>query len=285
MERIPRTVLFGNPEKAAPQISPDGTKLAYLAPHNGVLNVWVRTLGQTDDHVVTDDQKRGIRRYFWQPDGAHIVYLQDQDGDENWHVYQSDVETRNTRDLTPYEGVQARIVAVDPNVPDQILVAVNNRTPQFHDVYRVDLRTGNAEPDTQNPGDVANWSADNALQVRAAQVVLPDGGTEIRVREEAEAPWRTFQTWGPDESFGGIAGFTPDNASAWLISSVDANAARLLEANLSTGEMTVVVEDPQYDVHNILVHPTRRTLEAVEFVRARSEWQLIDQSLQADFDV
>jgi hypothetical protein len=81
---IPREVLFGNPEKTSPQLSPDGTRLGYLAPSNGVLNVWVRTVGKTDDQVITSDKKRGIRFFGWQFDGDHILYIQDKDGDENW---------------------------------------------------------------------------------------------------------------------------------------------------------------------------------------------------------
>lgn len=280
---IPREVLFGNPERANPQISPDGRLLAYLAPHNGVLNVWIRTVGQQDDRVVTDDRKRGIRIYFWQPDSRHIIYLQDQNGDENWRVYQTSVETKQTRDLTPFERVQARIVAVDPDIPDRILVALNNRDPRLHDVYRVDLKTGKLELDTQNPGDVADWVADNELRVRAAEVLLPDGSTEIRIRDDERSPWRTFLKWGPDESFGGIAGFTRDNKSVWLISSVNANAARLLEVDLASGQQRVIAEDPQYDVSGILVHPRKRTLEAVSFVRARTEWQIIDRAVEPDF--
>src|SRR4029079_1092591 len=106
---IPRQILFGNPEKAAPEISPDGKHLAYLAPDQGVLNVWVRTIGQQDDHVVTADRKRGIHSYFWQQDSRHISYVQDLDGDENWHVYQTELQGKTTRDLTPYSGVQAEI--------------------------------------------------------------------------------------------------------------------------------------------------------------------------------
>src|SRR5215467_4498089 len=88
---IPRSVLFGNPERSAPAISPDGSLLAYLAPDQGVLNVWVRTLGKTDDRVVTSDRKRGIRNFEWQYDSRNILYAQDKDGDENWHVYQTNI--------------------------------------------------------------------------------------------------------------------------------------------------------------------------------------------------
>src|SRR5579863_9919470 len=61
---IPREVLFGNPERTDPQISPDGTQIGYLAPVDGVLNVWIRTLGNTDDRPVTADKNRGIRNCF-----------------------------------------------------------------------------------------------------------------------------------------------------------------------------------------------------------------------------
>lgn len=281
---IPRDVLFGNPEKTNPQISPDGKMLGYLAPHNGVLNVWVRTLGQDDDQVITADKKRGIRFFGFQYDSEHVFYIQDQDGDENWHLYQTNLKTKNTRDLTPFQGVQAQPVAADPNYPDQMLVALNVRDRRLHDVYRVNLKNGALELDTENPGDVAGWNVDNHMQVRVAQVYLPDGGNEIRIREDAKSAWRTFQKWSADETFGGVVGFTPDNKGVFVISSVDANAARLLQIDLASGTSTVLAEDQQYDVGGIMAHPKTHRLEAVQFVRARSEWTLVDKSLQADVE-
>ena len=280
---IPRAVLFGNPEKDGPQVSPDGKHLAYLAPQDGVLNVWVRTLGAEDDRVVTDDKKRGIRNFFWRLDSAHVLYLQDADGDENFHLYQTEVATRATEDLTPFPGVRALPLASDPNFPDTLLVSLNKRDPRLFDVYRLDLPTRALTLDTENPGDVAGFSADNALQVRAAQVQLPNGGTEIRVRDEAGTAWRIFQTWGPDESNGGIAGFVPDNTRVLLISSVDANAARLLEMDLDTGASRVVAEDAAYDIGGTMRHPKTHALEAVQFVRARREWTALDPALENDF--
>jgi dipeptidyl aminopeptidase/acylaminoacyl peptidase len=281
---IPRELLFGNPERAQPRLSPDGAKLAYLAPHNGVLNVWVRTIGKEDDHVITADKKRGIRFYTWQYDGKHVLYIQDRDGDENWHLYQTNLETKLTRDLTPFEGVQAQPIAHEPEFPDVYLAGLNIRDRRLHDVYRINLKTGAVELDTQNPGDVAGWTTDNNLQVRAAHIYAPDGGTVIRIRDNPKAPWREFQKWGADETFGGLAGFTPDNKGAWVISSVGANAARLLEVDLATGKSKVIAEDAQYDVAGIMEHPRTRKLEAVSFVRARTEWQVLDKSVEADFE-
>ena len=284
VDLIPRDVLFGNPERQSPQISPDGTKLGFLAPQNGVLNVWVRTLGKDDDRCVTSDAKRGIRRWFWQGDSTNILYLQDKGGDENWHLYQSSLDGKTTKDLTPFDGVQAQIVGASAKVRSVLLVGLNQRDKRVFDVSRLDLTTGTLEPDTENPGDVAGWSSDMNLSVRACQVFAPDGGTIIRVREGAGSAWREFQKWGPDETFGGVAGFTPDGKSAWLASSVGAETSRLLEVNLETGESRVLAEDPRYDVGGTMIHPTTGALEAVQFQRERSEWKALDPKVAEDFE-
>jgi dipeptidyl aminopeptidase/acylaminoacyl peptidase len=282
---IPREVLFGNPERADPQISPDGTQLGYLAPVDGVLNVWIKTLGKDDDRAVTADKKRGIRNFLWQFDNQHILYTQDVGGDENWRLYQTDISTKQTKDLTPFEKVRVDIVAYDHKFPDTILVQMNKRDPRLFDIHRIDLKTGKVELDTENPGDVAGFQPDNALQVRAAQVQTPDGGTIVRVRDDAKSPWREFIKWGPDETFGGIAGFTPDNKSLWINTSLDVNASRLIEMDIATGKRKVIAEDPQFDVSNIITNPKTNALEVVSFTKQRTEYVWFDPRVKADFEV
>src|SRR5215217_4854477 len=146
---IPREVLFGNPEKMAPRLSPDGERLAYLAPKDGVMNVWVGPvggeIGGDDFEPVTDDRKRGIRVYFWAEDNTHIVYLQDEGGDENWRVHAVDASTKEDRDLTPFDNVQAQIVDKSRHFPDTLLVALNRENLELHDVYRLTLSTGDLD--------------------------------------------------------------------------------------------------------------------------------------------
>ena len=125
---IPREVLFGNPERANPRISPDATRMAWIAPDKkNVLQVWVKTIGKDDDKMVTADKKRGVRQYFWAPDNKTILYVQDNDGDENFHVHGVDLTTANDRDFTAIQGVRAGIVAVEPNTPSELLVSLNAR--------------------------------------------------------------------------------------------------------------------------------------------------------------
>ena len=265
---IPREVLFGNPERADPQISPDGTQIGYLAPVDGVLNVWIRTLGKADDRAVTADRHRGIRNFLWQYDNKHILYVQDVGGDENWRLYQTDLATKQTKDLTPFDKVRVDIVAYEWSLPDTILVQLNKRDPKLFDVHRIDLKTGKVELDTENPGDVQSWQADNALQIRAAQVQTDDGGTIIRIRDNSKSPWRELIKWGPDETFGGVNGFSPDNQALWVTTSLDVNAARLLEIDLGSGKRKVITEDPQFDVSSTINNPKTNALEAVSYTKA-----------------
>jgi hypothetical protein len=156
---IPRDVLFSNPERTAPQISPDGTRMAWLAPDKkNVLQVWVKTIGKDDDKIVTADKKRGIRIYEWALDNKNLLYLQDNDGDENYHVYGADLESGNVRDCTPVQGTRADIIAIEPSLPNEILVTLNARNRELFDVYRVNLESGAMVLDTKNPGDVSDGS-------------------------------------------------------------------------------------------------------------------------------
>ncbi|HET6274742.1 MAG TPA: S9 family peptidase [Candidatus Cybelea sp.] len=281
---IPRSVLFGNPEKAGPAISADGRALAYLAPANGVLSIWVRTIGENDDRVVATDPSRPIRNVVWQPDSKHVLYEQDKGGNENFHVYQTDVATKSTRDLTPFgDKVRSDIEAVDPRYPTQMLVTSNKRDPNVFDVYRVDLQNGTATLDTQNPGTVGGWAEDNHLVVRGALQNNADGSSAILVRPNAAAPWHTLLKASPDDQIAPVA-FSANNRSLYVSSSVGANSSQLLRYDLSNDQHSVVASDPTYDVGAPLVDEKTRKLAAVAFQRDRTEWQVLDPSYRSDFE-
>jgi dipeptidyl aminopeptidase/acylaminoacyl peptidase len=282
---IPRELLFGNPEKTSAKLSHDGSKLAYLAPDaQNVLNVWVRDLRLGNpDRQITNDRKRGIRQFAWQFNDEHILYIQDQDGDENWHLYQTHLTTQATKDLTPYEGIQVAIVGAEPHFPNELLIQMNKRDSTLFDVYRLNFATGQLELDTENPGDVIHWIADHNLQIRASQSYTSDGSNLIRIRDKVESPWRDWLTIDHNE-IGEVADFSSDNQSLYLMTSLDANTSRLLKVNVATGERTLITEDPYYDISDLLFHPTSHTLEAVGIEREKYDWIVFDPLLKADFD-
>jgi dipeptidyl aminopeptidase/acylaminoacyl peptidase len=288
---IPREVIFGNPEMASPRLSPDGALLAYIAPKDGVLNVWVGPAGSRpggeDFHPVTDDRKRGIRTYFWTEDGEYLVYLQDQDGDENWRLYavRPDAEKVEARPLTPFENVQARPLEKSRRHPQRILVELNRRNPELHDAYGLDLASGKLELLAENPGNVAGWVADADLSVRAAVTVYPDGGLGLLFRKDEQEEWREILSWGPEDGLSsGPVGFSGDGRRMFLRDSRGTNAARLVELDLESNETRTLAEDPRYDVSDVLIHPDTREVQAVAFTRARTEWTVLDEEIREDFE-
>lgn len=282
---IPREVIFGNPEKASPQISPDGTLLAYLAPVDNVLNVWIRTVGQEDDKPVTKDDDRGIRSYFWAADSKRILYLQDVGGNENWRLYGVDLTTDEIKDYTPFENVQVRIVDRNKHFPNELLIAMNKENPQVHDVYHLDLTTGDMELVARNPGNFAGWATDPNFKVRGALATNPEGGTDLMLRESEEGSWDKFITWGSEDVLtSGPVSFNLGGDSLYLIDSRNVNAGRLIKMDIADKGFDVIAEDPQYDVSGALIHPDRYEVQAVSFTRARQEWKVLDESIRSDFE-
>ncbi len=281
---IPREVIFGNPDKVSPKISPDGKRLAYIAPDEGVLNVWVRTIGKNDDRPVTNDRIRGIRAYFWAENNEQILYVQDKGGDEDWHLYCVTLSTGDEKDLTPFEGVQARVVAAEPEFPNEILVGINNRNPQLHDVHRADLRTGKLTLEAQNDQGFVGWVADDEFKVRGAVRITPEAGTALEVRDTTDSAWRTLVKWDAEDTLGsGPLGFTPDGSGMYLISSAGSNTGQLRQIDLSTGKETTLASDPDSDVGGVLIHPTRKTVQAVAFNKERQSWKVLDPTIADDF--
>jgi dipeptidyl aminopeptidase/acylaminoacyl peptidase len=281
---IPREVLFGNPERISPEISPDGRQLAWIAPDkSNVLQVWVKTVGKNDDKVVTADKKRGIRRYLWAENSRALIYLQDSDGDENWHAYGVDLGSGNIRDYTAFQGVRADITATDPNFPDEVLVQLNLRDRRLFDVYRLNLETGALVLDTPNPGDVSGWGSDAKFQIRAAQVATSDGGTEIRLRDDAKSPWRSWLKVGPDEILD-ILDLTADGRSAILQSSLGRDTAAVVERTIATGAEKVIASSDEVDAGNVVIHPRTHVVQAVSFAPGRARWTVVDPTVQGDFE-
>ena len=283
---IPREKLFGNPVKASPQISPDGKRLAYLAPQDGVLNVWVKTIGKEDDKVLTADKVRGIRQYFWAENATHIVYLQDAGGDENWHAYSIPATGGTALDLTPGKGAQAQIFGVEKSDPNHILIGLNDRDPQYHDVYKVDIRNGKKTLVVKNDVKAVGFSVDHKLRVRVAQVFTPDGTFEILHRADEKSPWKKIAAWGAEDSFtSNLGGFAGDNRTLYVLSTVGSNAAELRGIDTRTGKEKTIVGDPEADVSNLLVSQSNHKVLAVAFDRARTEWKALDPKVGKDLAV
>lgn len=281
---IPREVLFGNPTRAGVQLSPDGTRLSWLAPVDGVLNIWVAPVDDLEAaQPVTSATARPISNYSWAFTNQHLLYVQDQNGDENNHVYSVNLNTHEVIDLTPLESIQARISEVTYKHPETILVGINDRNPQLHDLYRVNIETGERELVMENPGFVALLT-DDELQVRYGLTFTPNSQVVVLKLDNGQ-PTEPILVLGPEDVLTtSPIGFTKDNQSIYLIDSRGRNTAALARLNPDTEDLEVLAEDPRADITGVLLHPTERTAQAAASTYEKTEWQVLDPALQADFD-
>lgn len=177
---IPRAVFFDNTanNKQHLRLSPDGQKIAYIAPLNGVLNIWVSTKDDMQNpKTVTNDAERGIRAFVWAYTNKHIIYGKDTDGDENTRLYVLDLITGKEQLITPATKVLAGIDKLSDKFPEEILVSLNERNPSFHDTYRLNIITGARELVYEN-NEFRSLIYDNNFNLRFATKANKEGGTE-----------------------------------------------------------------------------------------------------------
>jgi dipeptidyl aminopeptidase/acylaminoacyl peptidase len=262
---IDRELFFGDPEYSGAQISPDGEWISFIKPYNDVRNIWVKGVDEPFEAArpVTADA-RPVMAYFWSWDGEYVLYVQDKNGDENFHVWavdpegdaEADTGVPPARDLTPVEGVRARIFDVPKNAPDTIVVGLNDRDPSFHDVYKVSISTGERELMIENTQQVAGYQFDLDGDVRLAVRQTPDGGTEILRIDGADLEQiytcSYLENCYPTQ-------FHPDDERFYMVSNKGegVDLTQLMLMNAETGDTEVLESDPdnQVDFAGAFFHP------------------------------
>ncbi|MBM4169623.1 MAG: alpha/beta fold hydrolase [Ignavibacteria bacterium] len=251
---IDRDLFFGDPEISGAQISPDGKYISFLKPFMNVRNIWVKERHEPFEKArpITADTTRPVMIYFWSHDSRYVLYAQDKGGDENYRVYAVNPGEKGdpvppARDLTPYKGVRAMIIAVPKKTPNTIVVGLNDRRADLHDVYTVDLSTGERTLVRKNDDNIAGWSTDLDGKLRLGIRVTADGGNEI-LQIEGESLKQIYAV-SPYES-AGPSRFTPDGKKFYMVTNKgeDRDKIQLELFDLATGRTTLVEKDPLNEV-------------------------------------
>lgn len=277
---IARQSLFGNPDRAYALISPDGRRLASLAPVDGVMNIIVTPLDRPAEAVpVTRESGRGIGHCAWAYDGRSLVYLSDRDGNEQWHLYRVYLDSGEVLDLTPGEG-RVRLLDTSPRYPEEVLVEIQAAEPDVAGIFRIALADGTrvrlaAVPDFQRLlwSDFRPW-----LGVRA----LPDGGSEWH-QPDGDV-WRLWLQIPAEDNLTTFPLARTADGGLYLVDSRDRDTAALCRQGPATSEREVLFADPRADVSDVLLDARSREPLAVAVTWARKEWHVLDAGLAAEFD-
>ena len=282
---IPREKLFGNPTKASGQISPDGKWLSWLAPKDGVLNVWMAPISNRDDaRAMTSATDRPIRQYFWAPDSRSLLYIQDKGGDENFLLYGIDIATGEERTLTPFEKTRVQIVGGSEQIRDRILVGLNNRDSSYHDIYLLDLNTGALTQVLRNE-EYAGFIADDSLTLRLAMKANAQGGMDyFRVSDGAVADEPFASTGLADAMTTSPAGYTNDGRTLYWLDSRERNTAALIAQDVASSETRVIAQDARADIGGTIRNPKTGEVEAYSVNYLQREWTALDPQIKASLD-
>ncbi|MBX7514941.1 S9 family peptidase [Qipengyuania sp. GH38] len=277
-ELIDRDELFGNPVASQGRISPDGQWVSWIAPDEGVMNVWVAPASDpSNGKVVTDDRHRGISNHQWTVDSQYVLFVKDNDGDENFHVYAADPETGETRDLTPLpDGIRAQLMGASRDRPGVILVGTNERNPQLTDLYEYNIETGERTLVAENPGYAA-WVTDNTYKPRMALAPQPDGGMKAVYLNEDMTPGEVFADIPSEDMLNtNIVGFSRDNNTVYMIDSRERNLAAGFAIDLTTGERSLLIEPDKADLSGVLVD--NETYEPIAYSTnyLQEEWKALN---------
>jgi dipeptidyl aminopeptidase/acylaminoacyl peptidase len=278
---IPRAHLFGNPTKAQARISPDGRLLSWLAPVEGVLNLWVAPVDALAEAApITQDRKRGIRNHIWTYDGRHLVYAQDEGGNEDFHLYAVDPQSREIRDLTPFEGVTAMVNRVSRKLRDRMLIGLNLRDKRFHDLHLVDLATGALTLVQENPG-LAGFVTDELMTPHLAIKDMPDGAREILRR--GEGGWSSWFTFAPEDARVSAPNHLDAEAKrVFCRDSRGRDTAALTRIDLATGDTTLIAAHDEADIGSVINDLETREPLAYSVMAERLSYFALDPRLEAD---
>ena len=284
---ISRDILFGNPDRVATRISKDGKLLSYIAPKDGVLNIWVAPIDKISEaKVITNEKQRGIRSYFWANDNSHIIYAQDKKGDENWRLYSVNVLNEKQKDLTPSDGVRASVLKLSDKYPNEILILINDRVAEYFDIYRVDINTGKRELIYENTARYSSFCADDDFKIRLGYKMLPSGEGEIYLFENGDIEKaKLFQKISTEDMLTTAPlHISSDGTKLFMSDSAERNTSALIEVDLSINTRKVIYENDKADIDDYIVDTKSKMIQGVATNYLRKDWMIIDSKIALDLE-
>ena len=282
-KQIPLEDFFKNPEKSSHQISPDGSFYSFMAPYKNRMNIFIQKIGDSNATQLTFEEARDIAGYFW-PNNEQIVFLKDEAGDENFHLFGVNIDGSNPIGFTDFEGVRAQIIDDLPDQKDFVVIGLNKRNKQVFDPYRLNLKTGEISMLAENPGNIQGWMFDHDGKLRIATAIVDGVNQSILYRENEEDEFKTIITTNFKEGFNPQF-FTFDNQNIIGSSNLGRDKYAIVEFDpISAKEVKVLYANDDYDVNGVGYSRKRKVITAAYFESWKSERHYFDSTSKATFE-
>ena len=279
---IPMKDFFRNPDIAYFSLSPNGDKISFTKPYKNRMNIFVSDLGSDDTTQVTFIEDRDVEAYFWKTN-KRIIYVRDNDGDENYHLYAVDDDGKNQKDLTPYDEVNVQVVDELEENENEVLIGMNKRNPELFDVYRLNINTGDLKMEAENPGGVTNWVTDHKGNIRVA--VQSDGvNTNLLYRDDIKENFKSVLTTSFKESVSPLF-FTFDNKFLYAASNLGRDKAAIVKFDIANGkELEVIYQNDEVDVDGLDYSKKRKVLTAITYTTDKEQVKYLDKEYEGMYE-
>ena len=282
-KQIPLEDFFKNPEKSSYQISPDGSFYSFMAPYKKRMNIFIQKIGDSSATQLTFEEARDIAGYFW-PNDEQIVFLKDEGGDENFHLFGVNIDGSNPISFTDFDGVRAQIIDDLPDQKDFVVIGLNKRNKQVFDPYRLNLKTGETSMLAENPGNIQGWMFDHDGKLRIATAIVDGVNQSILYRENEEDEFKTIITTNFKEGFNPQF-FTFDNKNIIGSSNLGRDKSVIVEFDpITAKEVRILYANDDYDVNGVGYSKKRKVITAAYFESWKSERHYFDSTSKAIFD-
>ena len=282
-KQIPLEDFFKNPEKSSYQISPDGSFYSFMAPYKNRMNIFIQKISDSSATQLTFEEARDIAGYFW-PNNEQIVFLKDEGGDENFHLFGLNIDGSNSVSFTDFDGVRAQIIDDLPDQKDFVVIGLNKRNNQVFDPYRLNLKTGETSMLAENPGNIQGWMFDHDGKLRIATAIVDGVNQSILYRENEEDEFKTIITTNFKEGFNPQF-FTFDNKNIIGSSNLGRDKSVIVEFDpITAKEVRVLYANDDYDVNGVGYSRKRKVITAAYFESWKSERHYFDSTSKAIFE-
>lgn len=282
-KQIPLEDFFKNPEKSSYQISPDGSFYSFMAPYKNRMNIFIQKIGDSSATQLTFEEARDIAGYFW-PNNEQIVFLKDEAGDENFHLFGVNIDGSNPISFTDFEGVRAQIIDDLPDQEGFVVIGLNKRNKQVFDPYRLNLKTGEISMLAENPGNIQGWMFDHDGNLRIATAIVDGVNQSILYRENEEDEFKTIITTNFKEGFNPQF-FTFDNKNIIGSSNLGRDKSAIVEFDpITAKEVRVLYTNDDYDVNGVGYSRKRKVITAAYFESWKSERYYFDSTSKKIFE-
>ncbi len=277
---IPLEDFFKNPERSAFQLSPNGQYLAFLAPYQNRKNIFVQRLGSQDAaQRITAVTDRDLSSFFW-VNNNQLLYIRDNGGDENFHLFAVSKDGHQEKDLTPFEGVRVNIIDDLEEDETHLIIGMNKRIPQVFDPYRLNIETGALELLAENPGNITSWITDHEGQLRIA--IATDGvNSSILYRKTETDEFKVILETNFKQTVYPMYFDFEGKEEVYALSNLNRDKTAVVKMDINTGkELEVIYEHPEVDVSYMSYSRKRKCPTTISYVTWKRSYKFVDQQVE-----